>query len=544
MRGMMMEKAMLISGVVEYAAKYHGTTEIVSRAEEGHIHRYTYADMAGRSRKLANALNKLGLRPGDRIGTLAWNGYRHLELYYGVSGSGLVCHTVNPRLFPDQIRFIIDDAKDQFVFLDLSFVKLVEGVAATLPAVKGYVILTDREHMPETNLPNVRCYEDLIDDESDRFDWPDMDENSAAGMCYTSGTTGNPKGVLYSHRSLLLHAINCNQPDLFGLSARDAILPVVPMFHVNAWGTPYSAAIAGSKMVMPGAKLDGASLLELIEGEGVTVAAGVPTVWMALLNHVEAKGSGLGRVNRVLIGGSACPEAVLDGFEKHGARVVHAWGMTETSPVGAFAALTPRHDVLSPAERKRLQLMQGRAPFGVEMRIVAPDGAVLPWDGESRGVLEVRGPWICSGYYNNDDRAAFSADGWFATGDVATITPDGFMEIVDRTKDVIKSGGEWISSIALENAAVSHPAVREAAAIARPDPRWGERPRLVVALKDGAKLQSDELRSFFESRVAKWCIPDDIVIVEELPHTATGKLMKMELRRLYGGETVVDALKL
>lgn len=544
MRGLMMDAPLLISGVLEHAAKYHAQAEIVSRAEEGHIHRYTYADMAHRSRKLANALKALGVQPGERIGTLAWNGYRHLELYFAVPGSGLVCHTINPRLFPDQIRFIIDNAKDSYVFVDLSFVALIEGVAAQLPKVKGFVIMTDRAHMPETTLPRVLCYEDLIDGQSDAFDWPRLDENAASGMCYTSGTTGDPKGVLYSHRSTLLHALTCNQPDIFGLSAGDTVMPVVPMFHVNSWCIPYGAAMAGAKLVLPGAKMDGASLLELIEGEDVTFTAGVPTVWLALLNHVQGKRDRLGVLNRVLIGGAACPQAIFDGFAAHGVRVVHAWGMTETSPVGAASVLTPQHDRLSADEQMRLRLKQGRAPFGVEMRIVDADGTPLPWDGESRGVLEVRGPWICDGYFNSDDRSAFSPDAWFATGDVSTITPDGFMEIVDRAKDVIKSGGEWISSIALENAAISHPAVREAAAIARPDPRWGERPRLVVALKDGAELAPADLRAFFESRIAKWCIPDDILIVDDLPHTATGKLLKMELRRLYGGETVDGAMKL
>lgn len=544
MRGRMMDTPLLIAGVLEHAAKYHAHTEIVSRAEEGFIHRYTYAEMAKRSHQLAHALKGLGVQAGERIGTLAWNGYRHLELYFAVPGCGLVCHTINPRLFPEQIRFIIENAKDSYVFLDLSFVRLVEGIADQLSAVKGFVIMTDREHMPATSLPRVHCYEELIAGQPVSFDWPLLDENAASGMCYTSGTTGNPKGVLYSHRSTLLHALSCNQPDVFGLSAKDSVLPVVPMFHVNSWCLPYGAAMVGAKIVFPGAKMDPVSLQELITQEGVTFSAGVPTVWLALLNHLRGKEAPLGVLNRVIVGGAACPEAVFEQFASHGVQVIHAWGMTETSPVGAAGVLTPQQMRLPETEQFRLRQKQGRAPFGVEMRIVDLNGVPLPWDGEARGDLEIRGPWICDGYFNNDDRSSFSADGWFATGDVATITPDGFMEIVDRTKDMIKSGGEWISSIVLENAAISHPAVREAAAIARPDPRWGERPRLVVALKDGASLDPAELKAFFETKVAKWCIPDDILIVDDLPHTATGKLLKMELRRLYGGEVVEGALAL
>jgi len=544
MRGLMMDAPLLIPTVLDYAAKFHGQTEIVSRAEEGGLHRTTYAETARRARQLANALMALGLEPGDRIGTLAWNGYRHFELYFAVPGAGFVCHTVNPRLFPDQIAFIIDDAEDRYVFVDLSFVKLLEGIKDRLPKVRGFVILTDRAHMPATTLPNALCYEELITAQSESFDWPMLDENTASGMCYTSGTTGNPKGVLYSHRSTLLHAMACNRADIFGLSVRDAVMPVVPMFHVNSWGVPYCAAMAGTKLVFPGGKLDGASLLELINGEGVTITAGVPTVWLALLNHVDAAKADLAPLERVLIGGSACPASMMERFEARGIRIIHAWGMTETSPVAAASVLSPRHAALSKSEQLALRVKQGFALCGVDMRIVGHDGTEQPWDGQTQGVLEVKGAWICAGYFNNSDRSNFSADGWFATGDVCTVTPDGFMEIVDRTKDVIKSGGEWISSISLENAAIGHPAVREAAAIARPDEKWGERPRLVVALRDGASLSAGDMRTYLEQHLAKWCIPDDIVVVEELPHTATGKLLKMELRRLYGGKTVPGALAL
>lgn len=544
MRGMMMDVPLLISQTLEHAAKYHAQSFIVTRAEEGGIHRYSYGEMARRTRQLANALSTLGLEPGARIGTLAWNTYRHFELYFAIPGSGYVCHTINPRLFPDQIEFIVNDAQDSYVFLDLSFVPMLEGFAAKLNGVRGFVIMTDRQHMPATSLPNVLCYEELIAGKSDQFDWPILDENTASGMCYTSGTTGNPKGVLYSHRSTLLHAMGVIQPDVFSFSSRDVVMPVVPMFHVNAWCIPYAMAMTGARVVFPGGKMDGASLLELIRDNGVTFSAGVPTVWMGLINHVDSVGGGFGALDRVVVGGSACPESILDRFAAKGVRLIHAWGMTETSPVGAIATLTPSHDGLDEAERKKLSLKQGRAPFGVEMRLVGHDGEQIPWDGVSHGVLEVRGPWICSGYYNNSDTSNFSRDGWFATGDVSTITPDGFMEIVDRTKDVIKSGGEWISSITLENVAISHPAVIEAAAIARPDEKWGERPRLVVVLKKGAELQAAEMRHFFEERVAKWWIPDDIVIVDDLPHTATGKLLKLELRRRYAIQAVEGAMRL
>ena len=544
MRGMMMDAPLLIPTILEYAAKFHGGTEIVSRAEDGGLDRTTYAETAKRARKLANALVALDLQPGDRVGTLAWNVYRHFELYYAVPGTGLVCHTVNPRLFPDQIQFIIDDAEDRYVFVDPSFVTLLAGIAARLPKVRGFVIMTDRAHMPATPLPNVLCYEELIANQPDTFDWPVLDENTASGMCYTSGTTGNPKGVLYSHRSTLLHAMATNRADVLGFSVRDVVMPVVPMFHVNSWGVPYSVAMTGAKVVLPGGKLDGASLLELINGEGVTVTAGVPTVWLALLNHVDVAKASLAPLDRVMIGGSACPASMMERFAAKGVRVIHAWGMTETSPIAATSILAPRHDGLSAAEQMALRIKQGCPPYGVDMRIVDPDGAVQPWDGKTRGILEVRGAWICDGYFNNVDRSSFSADGWFATGDVCTITPDGFMEIVDRTKDMIKSGGEWISSISLENVAIAHPAVREVAAIARADEKWGERPRLVIALKHGAELTAEDMRRYLEPHLAKWCIPDDIVIVDDLPHTATGKLLKMELRRLYGGETVPGAVKL
>jgi len=544
MLGQMMNVPLSIPAVLEHAAAYHGQVEIVSRSEEGPIHRTTYAALRARTHQLANALLALGLRPGERVGTLAWNTYRHLELYFAVPGAGFVCHTTNPRLFADQVAFIVNDAADRAVFVDLSFVKLAEQIAPLCPAVTNWVILTDRAHMPETTLPNALCYEELLAAQAPHFVWPTLDENTASGMCYTSGTTGNPKGVLYSHRSTLLHAFAISHPNAFCLSARDVVMPVVPMFHVNSWCLPYAAPIAGAKLVLPGAKLDGASVSSLIMDEGVTATAGVPTVWLALLNYADTHNLSLKPLDRVVVGGSACPQSLFERFAALGARVIHAWGMTEMSPVGSVCILTPEHDALPIEEQMKLRIKQGRAPFGVELRITGLNGEALPWDGTARGMLEVRGPWVTSGYFNNDDRSAFSADGWFATGDVATITPDGFMEIVDRTKDVIKSGGEWISSIALENAALGHPAVREAAAIAKPDPKWGERPRLVLVLKEGAEVTAPELRGYFEQHIAKWCVPDDVVIVDDLPHTATGKLFKMELRKQYSGENPPGLLKL
>lgn len=539
MLGQMMSAPLLISGVLEHAARYHPQAEIVSRQDDGSLHRYTYADAARRARQLANALVAAGMQAGDRIGTLAWNGFRHFELYYAVPGAGFVCHTINPRLFPDQIRFIIDHAEDRLLFVEPMFLPLVEKVAPALKVLPKIVVMAN--HVPETVLPDVVSYEQFIGGQPDRFVWPQLEETAASGLCYTSGTTGDPKGVVYTHRSTLLHALSANMPDLFGFSGRDTIMPVVPMFHVNAWCIPYGAPLTGAKLVFPGARLDGASVHDLITGEGVTFTAGVPTVWLMLLNHAEANGLSLQPLQRVVIGGSACPESMMTRFAAKGVRVLHAWGMTETSPLGAFAVLTPQQEAaLSEEQQLRYRLKQGRAPYGVEMRICDDAGVVLPWDGVSYGVLQVRGPWIASGYFGLDDRSAFTADGWFKTGDVATITADGFMEIVDRTKDVIKSGGEWISSITLENVAVGHPAVREAAAIARADSKWGERPRLIVALKEGATLTPAEMRAWFEGRVAHWWIPDDVVIVDDLPHTATGKLLKLELRNRYGAETLTE----
>jgi len=533
--GLMMDRPLLVPTALRHAALYHGDVEVVSRTVEGPIHRTTYAQVWTRAQRLANALAALGVKPGDRVGTLAWNGYRHMELYYGVSGSGMVCHTINPRLFPDQIAYIVNHARDAVLFTDLTFVPLLEGLAGKLAGVRAIVVMTDADHMPASEtLPGLLCYETLLAEQPDVFEWPAFDETTAASLCYTSGTTGHPKGVLYSHRSCILHAMAVCLPDVFALSARDVAMPVVPMFHVNAWGFPYAVPMVGAKLVLPGAKMDGASLHELIESEGVTATAGVPTVWMALLNWVEQNGRSLAPLKRVVIGGSACPPVMIEQFRAHGAEVRHAWGMTETSPLGLANVLKTKHDSLSPAERLAVESKQGRPLFGVEFLIVDADDTPVPADGASYGRLLVRGPWVCSAYFGVDSSPAHEAiPGWFETGDVVTMDADGYIQIVDRTKDVIKSGGEWISSIDLENIAVSHPAVREAAVVARSDPKWGERPLLVVVLKEGQTLTREAIRAHYEGKAAKWCIPDDVVIVDDLPHTATGKLLKAKIREMF-----------
>ncbi|MDH4560465.1 3-(methylthio)propionyl-CoA ligase [Pseudomonas sp. BN411] len=529
MQGQMMTLPLIVSSLLEHAERYHGDTEIVSRTVEGTLHRYTYADAHVRARKAANALKKLGVQQGDRVGTLAWNGYRHFELYYAISGMGAITHTINPRLFPEQISWIANDAEDSVVFFDLSFASLVESIAAHCPSVKFWVAMTAPAHMPALSIPNLLCYEDLLAEESDDFAWPQLDENSAAALCYTSGTTGNPKGVLYSHRSTLLHALSSLQPDALGLSGRDVIAPVVPMFHVNAWGLPYSAPLVGAKLVFPGAALDGESVFELFENEGVTFSAGVPTVWLAVLQYMQKSGSALSSIKRMVVGGAACPPALMKSYEKDfGIKIQHAWGMTEMSPLGTVSTLKESHLKLSDEARFAIEVKQGRPPFGIDLKIVDDEGNALPRDGKTSGALLVRGHWVLNQYFRKDDSPLL--DGWFPTGDVATLDQDGFMQITDRSKDVIKSGGEWISSIELENIAMGHPAVAEAAALGIAHPKWDERPLLVVVKKADLGVSREDILAQYPGKVAKFCIPDDVVFVDEIPHTATGKISKVQLR--------------
>jgi acyl-CoA synthetase (AMP-forming)/AMP-acid ligase II len=534
MNGLMMQRSLLISTLLTHAERHHSEREIVSRRVEGDIHRYTYRDLAQRARKMANAIAAGGIKQGDRVATLAWNGYRHMELYYAVSGSGAVLHTLNPRLHPDQVVWIADHAEDQVLFFDLTFLPLVEAIAPRVKTIKAFVAMTDRAHMPAaTKIPNLLCYEELIEKHDARFEWPEFDENTASSLCYTSGTTGNPKGALYSHRSTLLHTYAGALPDALNMSARDTILPVVPMFHVNAWGLPYIACMVGAKLVFPGPWLDGKSLHDLFESEGVTVSAGVPTVWQGLLTHVEANGLSFSTMRRTIIGGSACPPAMMRAFqERYDVQVLHAWGMTEMSPIGTVCTLKPRHLGLSAEERMAVQSKQGRAVFGVDLKIVDDDGNELPRDGKGSGELLVRGPWIIASYFKSEGGNPLK-DGWFPTGDVSTIDSDGYMQITDRSKDVIKSGGEWIGSIDLENIAMAHPAVAMAACIAARHPKWDERPLLVVMRKPDAKLTREELLQFYEGKIAKWWTPDDVVFVDSIPLGATGKMQKNRLREMF-----------
>jgi fatty-acyl-CoA synthase len=529
MQAGMMNMPLNVSSILRHAESTYGHNEIVSRLPEGGLFRYTYSAAAARARRLANALVRLGVRHQDRVATLAWNTHRHYELYYAVSGSGAIIHTVNPRLFPEQIVYIINHAEDAVLFLDITFLPLVEKIRSELTSVKHFVLLVDKAHMPDSSIPLI-CYEDLIAAESDSFDWPVLHEGLASALCYTSGTTGNPKGVLYGHRSTVLHAFSSMAADGLGVSSRGAILPVVPMFHVNAWGIPYSATMAGAKLVLPAGQLDGASLYQLLNDEKVTLSLGVPTVWLGLLQYCDKEGLRLDHMENTVIGGSACAEAMIRQFwEKHGVFVIHAWGMTEMSPLGTVNSMSAHMASLSLEDRYKLQAKQGRASFGVELQILGPDGKELPHDGKAFGRLLVRGPWVANGYYKHDDRSAWH-DGWFDTGDVATIDESGTMAIVDRSKDVIKSGGEWISSVDLENLGVAHPAVAECAVIGVPHPKWDERPVLLVVRKEGHDVTKAELLAFFDGKVAKWWMPDDVIFVASLPHTATGKLLKRQLR--------------
>ncbi|MBV9835953.1 MAG: fatty-acid--CoA ligase [Alphaproteobacteria bacterium] len=532
MLGQMQDRPLLISQLIEFAAENHGDTEIVSRRVEGDIHRYTYRDARHRAKQMAEALVGLGIKAGDRIGTLAWNGYRHFELYYAISGMGAVCHTINPRLFPEQIVYIVNHAEDQILFVDANLLPLIEKLGSQFKSVKHIVAMTDRAHLPAgLNIPNLLVYEELIAGKPGAYQWPEFDEKTASSLCYTSGTTGNPKGVLYSHRSSILHAYGSALPDTLNVSARSVVLPVVPMFHVNAWGLPYSGCMVGAKLVFPGAALDGASLYELYESEKVTHTAGVPTIWLGLLNHMQSKGLKLSTLKYAVVGGSAAPPAMIETFQREfGVEVLHAWGMTEMSPLGTVNNLKHRQLALPADQQLQVRLKQGRAVFGVDMKIVDDKGHDLPRDGKAFGDLLVRGPWIVGRYFRDEGGNPLREGGWFPTGDVATIDPDGFMQITDRSKDVIKSGGEWISSIDLENAAMAHPGVAEAAVIGVFHPKWDERPLMIVVPRPGANLTRETVLDFLKDKIAKWWMPDDVQFVEAIPHTATGKILKTKLR--------------
>ena len=536
MHGLMMDSALTINSLIEHAANFHKETEIVSRTVEGPIHRYSYGQAYLRVHQLANVLKGLGVDQGDRIGTLAWNGYRHFELYFAVSGMGAICHTINPRLFPDQIAYIINHAEDKIIFCDLTFVPVLETVADQLGSVKAVVIMTNKENMPETGLSNCHCYEDLMEVEAEEFDWPELDENQASSLCYSSGTTGNPKGVLYSHRSTILHSFAGCSADGLAISGRDTVLPVVPMFHVNAWGIPYACAMAGAKLVFPGGAMDGGSVAELLIDEKVTITAGVPTVWLMLLQHLKETGMTLPDLRRNIVGGSALPQSMIETFEnEYDVSCIHAWGMTEMSPLGTVGRMTQTLLTDKNTDLMRYKVKQGRALYGVDMKIVGDDGGRLPHDGKAFGELCVRGPWVTSGYFEDEGQSStsFDSEGWFRTGDVSTIDKYGFMEVVDRSKDVIKSGGEWISSIELENIAVGHASVAEAAVIGIGHKTWGERPLLVCVRADGTNASSESILSIYEGKVAKWCVPNAVEFVDELPHTATGKLQKLNLREQF-----------
>ena len=536
MLGLMMDRQLTITSIMEHADINHPNAEIVSVTCDHPRHRYTYAEAFSRTRRLANALIDYGVQEGDRIATFAWNDYRHFELYYAIAGIGAITHTVNPRLFPEQIAYIVNHAQDRLVFVDPLILPVLEKIKHDLSSVEACIVLTDDEHMPDTDLPDAQSYESFIGRHSDRIDWPELDEKTACCLCYTSGTTGNPKGVLYHHRSMLVHTLIGISPDGLNLSVQDVVMPVVPMFHVNAWGLAYGAPAVGTKLVFPGPKMgDGATLQALVEEEGVTYSAGVPTVWLNLLKYLAETGKEVRTLQRVVIGGSACPRSIMEEFEdRHGVYVHHAWGMTEMSPLGTVNTLKPEMLELPGEEQYAIRLKQGRALYGVEMKIVDDDNNELPRDGQATGLLKVRGPFICSGYYKADGPSdVHDEDGWFSTGDVGSIDAEGYLQITDRSKDVIKSGGEWISSIDLENAAVGHPGVAEAAVIGMPHPRWGERPLLIIVRKEGREPDKEKILDWLKDKVAKWWLPDDVVFIDEIPHTATGKIRKTELRKRF-----------
>ena len=542
MLGLMQDWPLLAHRVIDHAARNHGGRRIVSRSVEGSIHTTTYSAIHANALRLAKRLDKDGIALGDRVGTLAWNTWRHIEAWYGIMGIGAVYHTVNPRLFPDQIAWIINDAADRVMMTDLTFVPLLEKLADKLPSIERYVVLTDAAHMPATSLRNAVPYESWIAEVDDDFAWKDFPETTAAGMCYTSGTTGTPKGVIYSHRSNVLHSMMASQPDAMGVSARDAVMPVVPMFHANCWGLALTSPMVGAEMVMPGAKLDGASIYELLNDCRVTFSAAVPTVWLMLLQHLETSNARLPYLRKVVIGGSACPRAVIQKFQDvYGVDVCHAWGMTEMSPLGTLGSIKPEYAALAGEARLDIQQKQGHAPFGVEIKITDDSGKPLPWDGKTFGRLKVRGAAVARAYFK-EDHEVLDDDGFFDTGDVATMDQHGYMQITDRAKDVIKSGGEWISSIDIENLAIAHPKVAEAAVIGVKHPKWGERPLLVIVLKKGESAAKEDILGFMQGKLAKWWMPDDVAFVDEIPHTATGKIQKTTLRDRFKDHVLPSAV--
>lgn len=534
MKGLMQDWPLSVTTIIDHAARFHGEREVVTRTVEGPFHTTNYKEIHLRARKVAQALEKIGAKQGDIIATMAWNTHRHLEAWYGIMGMGAVCHTLNPRLFAEQLVYIANHAEDQFILVDLTFVPVLEAVADQLKTVKGFIIMTDRAHMPETTLKNAHCYEEIVEAETGDYTWAEIDENDACGLCYTSGTTGNPKGVLYSHRSNVLHALIGGSADVMGLRSVDVVLPVVPMFHANAWALAFSAPMAGAKLVMPGSKMDGESIYELLDNEKITTTAAVPTVWLMLLQHLQKTGAKLPALNKVIIGGSAAPRTMIETFEReYGAEVVHAWGMTEMSPMGTLGALKAGMEDFTTDQLLDVKVKQGRAVYTVEMKITDDDGVELPWDGKAFGHLMVKGPAVAGSYVKGEGGNILDADGWFDTGDVATIDESGYMQITDRAKDVIKSGGEWISSIELENTAVGHPDVAEAAVIGIVHPKWDERPLLICVAMEGKNPTKEDLLGYLEGKIAKWWTPDDVVFVDEIPHNATGKILKLALREQF-----------